>query len=536
MGMGRRLGILVAVATVLRLAWAVVMPAGHDEAYHALFPLHPDWSYFDHPPMLAVVTAVGMILGGGASEAPLWMLRAGFIALFAGSTILLARLTAREFGPRAGVLAAVALNLSAYHTVAAGAFLLPDGPLLFFWLLAVDRLIVAMERPDRVGGWLAVGLAWGGALLSKYHAVLLPSGFVLYLLWTPGAWRLLKRRGPWLALAVGGLCFTPVLYWNAARGWNSFAFQGGRAVGWTFRPDSLLGFIGGPAAYLTPWIWAFLLVAAWRAIRRVRAHVPATEPGESTLDADRFFLALAAPAILGFGVISCVRPILPHWPLIGFVMLMPLLGRDWAEAFADRPKRLARRVAVLSSVVVILAAVYAAHGRWGILQGRDGRLLGVLPLKHDPTLESYGWDQLAEAIVSRGVAPSPETFLFTSTWFGSGQLAFGLRGKEPVPSPVLCYRMGGAHSFADWSRPEDWIGWDGILVVPRSNSPEPQKFDRWFRRIEALEPVAIRRGGEVVRMMKLYRCVGQSRPFPFASEKGVAVAASRRDEEADRAR
>lgn len=536
MGMGRRLGILVAAATALRLAWAAAMPVGHDEAYHALFPVHPDWSYFDHPPMLAVVTAVGMILGGGASEAPLWMLRAGFIALFAGSTVLLSRITAREYGPKAGVLAALVLNLSAYHSLAAGAFLLPDGPLLFFWLLAVDRLLVAMEAPERNGRWLAVGLAWGGAMLSKYHAVLLPAGFVLYLLLTPGGWRLLKRSGPWLAMAVGGLCFTPVLYWNAARGWGSFAFQGGRAVGWTIRPESFLGFVGGPVAYLTPWIWAFLVLAGWRAIRGLRDTTRHTGYSESGVNPDRFFLAMSAPAILGFGVISVVRPILPHWPLIGFVMLMPMLGRDWAEVFALRPGRLARRVVILSGVLVVLSGVYASHARWGILQGREGRLLGFVPAKHDPTLETFGWDQVAQAVEARGVASAPKTFLFTRSWFGSGQLAFGLRGMEPEPSPVLCYRMGGAHAFADWSRPEDWVGWDGILVVPRSNSVEPQAFERWFTRIEPMAPVAVRRGGEVVRMMEVYRCVGQVRPFPFASEKPAALAARSRDEESKRAR
>ena len=70
--------------------------------------------------------------------------------LFAGSTWLMARLTSRLFGPWAGVCAALALNVTAYHTAAASTFALPDGPLLFFWLLTLDRLVVAFEEPDRL--------------------------------------------------------------------------------------------------------------------------------------------------------------------------------------------------------------------------------------------------------------------------------------------------------------------------------------------------------------------------------------------------
>ena len=154
----------------------------------------------------------------------------------------MARLTSRFYGPRAGFLAALALNLSAYYTAAAGTFALPDGPLLFFWLLTLDRLAVALDAPGRPWPWVAVGLAWGGALLSKYHAVFLPAGTLLYLLLEPSARPWLRRPGPYLAVVVGLLVFSPVIWWNATHEWISFAFQGGRALGAVrFRPETLAG-------------------------------------------------------------------------------------------------------------------------------------------------------------------------------------------------------------------------------------------------------------------------------------------------------
>ncbi len=169
----RALLCLIVVSGALRLGWAAAVGLGHDEAYHYLFTVHRDWSYFDHPPMLALVESIGPAVFGTAAPGAL---RLGFVVLFAGSTWLLFRLTARSFGEWAGFWAALAMNASAYHTAAAGAFALPDGPLLFFWLLTLDRLSLALETPERLGRWLLVGVAWGGALLSKYHAVFLPMG------------------------------------------------------------------------------------------------------------------------------------------------------------------------------------------------------------------------------------------------------------------------------------------------------------------------------------------------------------------------
>ena len=116
----------------------------------------------------------GLALTGDAFS--VFGLRIGFIILFAGSTWLMARLTARFYGPRAGVLAALALSASGYFGMAVATIAQPDGPLLFFWLLTLDRLAVALDDPDRLAPWLGVGVAWGGAMLSKYHAVLLPAG------------------------------------------------------------------------------------------------------------------------------------------------------------------------------------------------------------------------------------------------------------------------------------------------------------------------------------------------------------------------
>lgn len=487
---------LIVGGTLLRLAWAAGLGLGNDEAYYFLFTAHPAWSYFDQPPMVAVVEAAGLALAGGAAS-PL-ALRLGFIALFAGSTALMARLTARLGGPRAGVFAAFLLNVTGYYGLAAGTFALPDGPLLFFWLLTLDRLVTALQEPGRLLPWAGVGLAWGGALLSKYHAVFLPAGFLLYLALERPARSVLHTAGPYLALGLGLLLFSPVIAWNAAHDWASFGFQAGRALGRpAFRIDILAAAVGGPALYLFPWVWVALLATLGRGRR-------AAEPADLLLRCQAVF------PLLIFAVVACVRPVLPHWSLIGFIPLIPGLGRTWEERQRTDPARMRRRVALWAAAPVTLALLAVAQARWGVLQQGRGGTLGLIAAAHDPTVDLFGWDQVAAQLERRGLLGRPGTFLFTSHWYDSAQVAFATRHRMPV----LCFSAHDPRGFAGWSRPDQWVGHDGILLVVGPSSTEPAAYDRWFERIEPLGAFDIVRAGGAVRTVGLFRCLRQTRPFP----------------------
>jgi hypothetical protein len=146
-----------------------------------------------------------------------------------------------------------------------------------------------------------------------------------------------------------------------------------------------------------------------------------------------------------------------------------------------------------------------------VQEGGRGRL-GLLRVSRDPTVDLYGWDQVADELKRRGLLERPGTFLFTSSWYHSGQLAFAIRGST---TPVLCYNSWDARSFAFWSRSSDWIGDDGILVSLNHHAAEPHCFDRWFRRIEPIGDFAIVRAGAPVRRVRLYRCERQRYAFPF---------------------
>jgi 4-amino-4-deoxy-L-arabinose transferase-like glycosyltransferase len=486
---GLALAVIVVAGTLFHMAWGAALETSNDESYHYLYSTNLDLSYFDHPPMTAWVAKAGILLCGGWVHP--FSLRLGFVLMFAGSTWVLARWTSRWYGEWAGVYAALLLNVSGYH-VAAGGFALPDVPYLFFGLLTMWALGEALvAKVGEVRPWVWVGLAFGAAFLSKYHAVFLPGAAVLYILATPGTRRLLRSPGPYLAVAIGFLMFTPVLLWNASHGWASFRFQGGRAIGSGFHPEGLLASIFGPVLYLLPWVWYLLASTLISRLRHFR----------SVEGIDRLAVCLSLVPLTFFITVSCFRWTLLHWPLVGFMPLYPLAGAKLAEWAAVAPQQVRRLVLFMVVAVLGCAVVGLAQARFGVID---------IPGK-DPVVDISGWESVADELTARGFVGQPHTFIFTTKWFESGQLAFDIRER----SPVLCYNPGDARGFAFWSKPEQWVGWDAYLVSTEGEEWEAKMFAPYFSRVEKVAEFPMTRGGKPFRNVKVWHCTRQVWPFQF---------------------
>ena len=111
--------------------------------------------------------------------------------------------------------------------------------------------------------------------------------------------------------------------------------------------------------------------------------------------------------------------------------------------------------------------------------------------------------------------------MFTRYWYQSAQIAYAI-GRD---RPVLCYNTEDSRGFAFWSRPEDWVGRDAVLVLV---GDEPiavaRYFGRWFTHVEPATEFWVERGGKPVRRIRLYRCAQQRVAFPFGLEHVVPVA------------
>jgi 4-amino-4-deoxy-L-arabinose transferase-like glycosyltransferase len=466
--------LLVLATTALRLAFSAALGLGVDESYMVAAGRILSFGYYDHPPAAWWLSWGAAYLFG--SEAPV-VVRLPFIALFALSTWLMYRLgVAIAEDARAGLCAALLLNLSPVFGVTTGTWVLPDGPLDCALLGAALCLLRALER-DNLKWWLGAGLCTGAALLSKYSAVLTIAGAVLYLLTGRRHRPLLVSAKPWLAALIAALLFAPVLAWNAMHGWASFAFQADRAEGWQFHPLAPLATLGGEALFVLPWIWLPLMVVLIEALRR--------GPG-----AWRQWLlsCLALPPIVGFAVVSAwaSQRVLFHWAAPGYLMLFPLLG----EAVSRRLDRRAVRWAIAGTggFVILGMVIVGSQVRLGWLHPI---IADVAP--HDPTAEGVDWTSLRNGLPPHALVGVPD-------WRDAGKIAYALG-----PSVTTVCLSSDCRQFGLTLPARRFIGSDFLILAPEHGERVAAAFAGVFDRISRLPDLSVRQDGRVLQSVAVFR-------------------------------
>ena len=466
----------LAALTVLRLVVTAALPLSPDETYYRVWSRALAAGYLDHPPMVALWIRAGTALGGDGALgirllAPLAAALGSWLLWDAGERLLPGR--------RAGLVAAVLLN--ATLLLGAGAVTMtPDTPLVFFWvctLWALARLRTgwadSTARAEAGGGpwWLAVGLFSGLAFDSKYTAAFLVLGIGVWLLVAGRRW--LVRPWPWLGLAVGLLVVAPVLCWNAAHGWASFAKQGGRVEEW--RPARAAHFLGelaaGQLGLATPLVFVLCIAGLGLACRKVWRQRDS---------AWTLLAALSLPAAVVFVEHAFADRVQGNWPAI----IYPAAVIAAAGLEAPQWRRLYCPAAVLGlglTLVVYLQATLAPL---------------PVPIRFDPSaLQLAGWPALAarvEAVRLREGA----SFVAADQYGVASELAYWLPvdiavvGVEPrwqifdLPSARLDGRVGilvrsarrGALSVAG-----PWAEREPVRVVPRERDGETVESYDLFR-------------------------------------------------------
>ena len=456
----------LAALTLVRLLVAAMAPLSPDEAYYWVWSRALAPGYLDHPPMVALWIRAGIALAG---ETPLGVRLLGPFAAALGS-VLLAR-AAEDLlpGRSAGLRAAALLNATLLLGVGA-VTMTPDTPLLLFWSVALWAL-ARLLRTGQGGWWLAVGAASGLALASKYTAALLGLGVLLWLLLVPAARRWLARPWPWAGGALAAALFAPVVAWNAAHGWASFAKQGGRADDWA--PGQALRhlseLVGGQAGLATPLVFVLCVAGSVAAARRFR------DPAWALLT------ALTVPGALVFVQHALGDRVQGNWPAILYpaacVAAAGLSGSSWRPAVA---------LGLVASGLVYLQATAAPF---------------ALPRRLDVTLvRMAGWEELAHD-ADRLRAPG-DGFVAAESYGLAAQLAF-----HGSAVPVL----GAEERWSLFGLPAFFGAAPGLLVLStrRAEPPDPalwQSADQVGELVRA-------RGGVTAETYRVYRVAPRGGPF-----------------------
>lgn len=475
-------------------------PVLPQEAYYWDYAKHLDWSYFDHPPMVAWSIALGTFLGGDSAY---WLRLCGALYGLGTSVVLWlfcrdllrtddTRASANEHLAAAIVLAA---NLSPVFFLQA-TVLTPDAPLGFFWALAAYAFYRAMHGAG-FGAWAVFGVAQGCALLSKYTAVFLGAGALAFLVASGAHRRWFRRPHPYVAALLVVLVFSPVIYWNATHQWASFRFQSSdRAATWTsFEPRFFRDLVLTQTALLSP-VFAFLLgVVAVRLGRFVARHYRWRELDTPTADALLLAL-LSLPLILFFASLSLVTLVKPNWIGPAYFALFP--GIAWCVARATdrggeqvRWLRHLRSGAVVGAVFLLLLHAFV--------------FLPVAPSRRGDTWT--GWKEATEKTNELRTAWGNDPFVFSNEYKVSSEIRF----HDPAHRETYGGNVLGAPGlqYEFWTREEALVGRDGLLVIsdawPLSTDQRRNLAER-FRVIEGPEEMEIRRRGVVFRRFQFYRC------------------------------
>ena len=125
---------------LLGVIQAIFTPIAKDEAYYWMFGQHLDWGYFDHPPMVGLMTFLGGALFSGELGVRLFTILMS-LGLTYGIWLMIPE--SDKLKPKALIIFAVLILINPLFNVYSF-ITTPDMPLLFFtafYLVFFQRLI-----------------------------------------------------------------------------------------------------------------------------------------------------------------------------------------------------------------------------------------------------------------------------------------------------------------------------------------------------------------------------------------------------------
>ena len=366
--------LIVLGVTAFRIGYLTfeLHPLFADEAQYWTWGRALDWGYYSKPPVVAWLVALTTGLFGDGE----FGVRLSSPVIHGATAMTVFAIGKALYDARVAFWAAVA-----YVTLPAvslsSTVLSVDPALLLFWGLAFYAFVRALEH-DRIGWWLASGVALGLALLSKYAAIAFAASVLLFII-LGRRWDLLRRPGLYAMAAATLVTFGPNLFWNMQVGFVTFGHvvEDAELSGPLFNPLKMLEFLGTQFAVFGPILFGALLamLALW---------------GRVVTDDRRQLL------LLSFVV-----------PLLGAITLQGLVSQanaNWAAAayvtatvaVVARLLATGRRRLMIASVWIHVVMAVAVHGFEPVAQATGLADSAAT----DPFRRLRGWDVLGDRIAA----------------------------------------------------------------------------------------------------------------------------------------
>lgn len=427
------------ITLVVKLVLAALLPFSGDEAYFFIWGQRLDIGYYDHPPMVGWL--LWLMLHLGHAE---WILRLPIVLFTSFIGWGLYRVL-RDTDAEKAALVALLYWCSPINLI--GVLITTDAGLIIFSFVCVWLLARAVQT-GKAGLFIAAGVAFGLAFLSKYFAALLGVAIILYWLSTPQA-RAHSRGFVWFILAT--LPFIALnVYWNYTHCWANIMFNvynrhGDAQLDWR-RP---LAYLGTQLYLVTPWV-------AWWLIKKRKTLGAAIKPTSIRLFAFVFFV----PALI-FAFLSAEKLIGLHW-LLSFYPFFFILMAAWLSV--AELQRAWRYTLVFAAAHLILVTVLAflPMSVWQGTRYADG---AVIMLQPQALLENLAPYRKGSALATDGYSAAA----ILTYHAGENVLVFGEASSHARHDDIV----------TDFRR----LDGQNILVLLKK-PPELSKFGPYFKSLE----------------------------------------------------
>lgn len=437
---------------IFHLAFSVFVGLAGDEAYYWQWSRHLDWGYYDHPPLVAYLIALGTGLFGenefGVRFASVLLSTAVLWLVYRMTVDVAHRIRQPDdrFSPQSAGLWAMAA-IAATPLFSIGGFLAtPDVPMAFFWTLAVALTFCIVKDPRPRYG-LLLGLAIGLGLLGKYPFGILPLGLLLAFMSTREGRRHLRTATPYLAAIVAVIVLVPHLLWLGRHGYVSVLFQlghglGGGPVGVMQRLGTFLQFVAGQVGVLTPILFVLFFGTLARGVTGLFRAPAGTRvlTGDSRLMIWALVVPAALTAVL-FTTASFFAKSQTNWPAAAYPTLAVLVGIGLARRASTTrfQKALAYSAVGLAAVISAYAHLEAAHP-----------LVPYGSSVFDKVQDKRGLAQWVEGLRAAAGPEGRTAPLFADNYRTASLLAFYLPDHPQTDAP---FESGSGAQYALWRHP-----------------------------------------------------------------------------------
>ncbi len=502
--------ILIGVSTLVRAFLAATLEFGNDEVYYYLYALYPDFSHFDHPPMVGLVIQLFTLNLKIDSE---FFIRFSSVIFGSVNTFLAFGIGKKIKDEQTGFYAALLYTSSIYAFVITGIFILPDTPQMLFWLLTVSLSIDIIAKTDIAKSddrkMLLTGVMIGLGMLSKYTSVYLWVAIVGYIVLYNRIW--LKRPSLYFSVIISAILFTPVIYWNIENDFISLGYQGGRVnlLDSGLRPDYFLMEIVGEFFYNNPVNFIIIIISLWAFLFKKRRFI-----------SKEYFRVIAftgLPLIATFIFFSFFRRTLPHWTGPGYTTLIFIAAPFISDTVKNKnilfPKPLKFAVNLL---IIVLIAGYSQIN-YGLIWNQNPKYVKNSQIgSKDISLDIFGWKQIGEGFTKlyrqdlKNGNMDSNAVIISYRWFPLANIDYYVARPNHI-NVLGIGSLYNIHKYATINKKRGGfhLGMNAYYITTSHDFNHADSvYKEYFKRIEPADTIPVYRGGKLVMNAFVFRMLG----------------------------